>query len=347
MKLYGQNWSKREIEAMVGKMDQIGGISRLQHVEGREAGTELIQVKTGSGLTYYISPSRGFDIVQAEFGGSPLSWTSPNGRIHPSYFQEKGKGWLKTAAGGLLMTCGLTQVGSSCIDGDEELGLHGAIHHIPAKNTSTTAQWLEDDYVLKATGVMEETSMFGYHLELKREITSYIGENRIIIKDIVENKGFHRAPHMILYHFNFGFPLMSEKTKLTFPSNRVIARDPETSIEHFDRWEKPVDKCLEKVYYHEQLNHDSRKVARVLIKNPAFPVVNGTQGLTASLSWETKHLPKLVQWKMNEKGMNVLGIEPSNCLVEGRVKERERGTLLYLEPGEQIEYNLEFSIQLS
>jgi hypothetical protein len=44
-------------------------------------------------------------------------------------------------------------------------------------------------------------------------------------------------------------------------------------------------------------------------------------------------------------GVHVLGIEPANCLVEGRAVERERGTLVILEPGEQRTYELQLSIE--
>ncbi len=40
----------------------------------------------------------------------------------------------------------------------------------------------------------------------------------------------------------------------------------------------------------------------------------------------------------------VVGMEPANCWVEGRDKERARGTLQFLEPGETREYHLEIGI---
>lgn len=36
--------------------------------------------------------------------------------------------------------------------------------------------------------------------------------------------------------------------------------------------------------------------------------------------------------------------EPANCLVEGRDKERERGALKFLEPGEKKEFDLEIGV---
>jgi hypothetical protein len=345
MKLFGKTWKKREIEAYVGKIDQVGGIRRYKCMEGKEAESELIHVRTGAGLTYTISPSRGFDIVFAEYGGTPISWTSQNGMSHPSYFQNKGTNWLKTAVGGLLMTCGLTQVGNPCRDGEEELGLHGAIHHTSAKYISTKAEWVNDEYVLTASGEIEETTIFGHHLQLTREISSFIGRNKIYIKDTVENKGFEPAPHMILYHFNFGFPLMDEKTVVNVPSRQVRPRDNDVSLDEYLSWEAPKLGIMEKVYYHEDLVKDDNKMTKVTITNPEFPSLTKKAPTTLSLSWRIDTLPKFVQWKMNGKGMNVLGIEPSNCYVEGRVKEKEYGTLRFIQPGEKLDYHLELEIE--
>ena len=41
------------------------------------------------------------------------------------------------------------------------------------------------------------------------------------------------------------------------------------------------------------------------------------------------------------EGLYVVGLEPANCHVEGRIRERERGTLPMLTPGETRRYRLE------
>ena len=38
------------------------------------------------------------------------------------------------------------------------------------------------------------------------------------------------------------------------------------------------------------------------------------------------------------------GLEPANCLVEGRSVEREKGTLFYLNPGESREIHIEIGL---
>lgn len=347
MQLYGRKWSRRDIEARVGRLEQIGGIRHFKLTEGPEADVDLIQVRTGAGLAYYVSPMRGLDISLAELGGAPLSWQSPNGDVHPAYYDPEGLEWLRTAVGGLLMTCGLRQVGSPGQDAGESLGLHGRIHHAPARQVSAQAMWIDDDYEILIRGIVEETRIFGEYLRLTREIRSRMGENKIRIKDTVENAGFDPTPHMILYHFNFGFPLMSEATTISFPSNQVIPREQETPLENFDQWQAPSAGYRERVYYHEAMitSSENQGWTSASIKNPKFPLSGGLACLLeARLSWNTKNLPRLVQWKMPGAGVYVLGIEPANCYVEGRAKERERGSLVILEPGQALDYELQLEI---
>jgi Domain of unknown function (DUF4432) len=338
MKLYGKKWTRRKLESHVGRIEQIGGVRRVQSTEGAESGVEEIQVRTGAGLSYSIVPSRGLDIGLAEFGGIPLCWLSPNGEVHPAFYDDRGLAWLRTAAGGLLMTCGLTQVGSPGVEEGDELGLHGRAHHTPARQVCAEGYWEEDEYFIVVRGKVEETSIFGCNLRLTRNITSRLGTNEIVIHDIVENAGFEPAPHMMLYHFNFGFPLLDTQTEIRFPSSRVIPREPDLPLEGLENWHSPQAGYRERVYYHENLSASVDGTAAVTLRNPHFPLAD--RPLMVRLAWETRSLPVLVQWKMPGEGTHVLGIEPANCHVEGRVAERERGTLVMLPPGQTMEHLL-------
>jgi len=346
MQLYGRKWTRRQLEARVGRLEQIGGVRRFRWIEGPETGVEQIQVRTGAGLAYYVSPSRCLDISLAEYGGVPISWQSANGDVHPAYYDTREAEWLRTAVGGLLMTCGLSQVGSSCEDEGEALGVHGRAHHLAARQVVAEGRWEGDEYNMRVSGVIEETSIFGSRLRLTREIRSCLGENRLAMKDMVENIGFCSAPHMLLYHFNFGFPLLAEGTEFEFPSECVVPRDEGTLVEDFDQWQAPDPAYKERVYYHEDLVSPDGW-ATALIRNPRFPlgIGLGACSLTVRLMWSTRWLPRLVEWKMSGAGVHVLGIEPANCYVEGRAAERSRGTLTILEPGETRTYELALSVE--
>lgn len=345
MRLYGKNWTRREFEARVGRVEQVGGVERLCWTEGPEQGGDVISVRTGAGLAYRVVPGKGMDISLAEYGGVPLSWSSPNGDVHAAYYDAEGTEWLRTAGGGLLMTCGLAHAGSPGTADGVRYGMHGRAHHLSARQVCAEGSWEGDEYVMRVRGVIEETAIFGEHLRLTREIRSVLGRNRIEIRDEVENAGFAPAGHMLLYHFNFGFPLLSEETELTFPSHRVTSRDPETPVEGYARWQAPDLGCRERVYYHELAQHESTDWVEAKIHQPRFPLGAGSQPLTLKLGWSSRELPRLVQWKMPGAGVHVLGIEPANCGVSGRASEQAQGSLPMLDPGQQLSYRLVLEVE--
>jgi hypothetical protein len=151
---------------------------------------------------------------------------------------------------------------------------------------------------------------------------------------------------MILYHFNFGFPLLDEQTEIRLPGREVVPRDEGTPVAGYDRWDTPRHGYQERVYYHQEMETDQ---VSAVIHNPRFPLADGTgtRPVSVTLSWFTHQLPKLVQWKMPGEGVHVLGIEPANCYVEGRAVERERGTLSILQPGESRTYQLTLEVNVS
>lgn len=352
MLLYGRSWTRDQLESRVGRLEQLGGIRRVRLAEGPEAGTEQIWVRTGAGLAYAVTPSRGMDISLATVGDTPLSWQSPNGDAHPAYYDPAGKGWLRTAAGGLMMTCGLTQVGISEADGGGSEagrtaagsgGLHGRMHHTPARQVAAEGEWDGEEYRMEIRGIVEETSIFGDCLRLKRTIASHMGENCLRISDVIENTGFRPAPFMLLYHFNFGFPLMDEHTVFSFPPGPVVSREAGASTAEAEGWQAPDADYAEKVYY-RRVQAEPSGMAAVRISQPYFPQPWGTVPLAVELSWRTDALPNLIQWSMPGAGVHVLGIEPANCLVEGREAEEARGTLVRLAPREQVRTELKLAI---
>jgi hypothetical protein len=319
----------------------------MRLTEGKEAGTDLIEVRTGAGLSLEICPSKGMDISLAQLWGVPLSWQSPNGDVHPAFYESYGTDWLHTASGGLLMTCGLSHVGSPSTDETGSHGLHGRAHHTPAKHVNIREEWDGDELLWGVSGVVEETAMFGSKLRLIRDISGRLGDNRIVISDRVENFGFGPAVHMMLYHFNFGFPLLGEHTTINLPdAEREVRGGTGSSLEQAATWESPDAAIEETVYYHH-LRQDataSDRMAKVSMTNPAFPIGEERRPVTVTLRWSKDTLPLLVQWRLPGAGEHVLGLEPANSRVEGREVQRSREGLPLLQPGESISYRLELNV---
>ena len=68
---------------------------------------------------------------------------------------------------------------------------------------------------MSITGIIKNTTLFGPAFELRRTISGKIGSASIVIHDEVLNRGNSPAPHMMLYHCNFGWPLVDEGTDIT------------------------------------------------------------------------------------------------------------------------------------
>ena len=101
-------------------------------------------------------------------------------------------------------------------------------------------------------------------------------------------------------------------------------------------FQPPTPGYDQQVFYHD-LPADSEGWAAITLRNP-------TLNLSLTIRFQKATLPNLVQWKMMGEGAYVLGLEPANCWVEGRSKEREQGTLQFLQPGEQRDFRVEITL---
>ena len=335
--LYGRTWGRSELMAHVGDISQLGGVRLAELADGPGRGVRVADFRSGDGFNFTVLLDRGMDIGQAEYRGVPLAWNSAVGPVAPAFHEPTGSGFLRTFHGGLLTTCGLTQVGVPNVDLGEELGVHGRISHIPARLRSCNDRWDGDDYVFWVQGQMREASLFGHNLLLTRTITCRLGEPKLTIEDRVENQGSAPAPHMILYHFNPGFPILSAQSRLDV-SSTVQPRDAVAApgLARHNRFEAPTPGYAEQVFYH-QVAADTEGFAQAALVNPDL-------GLALQVRYRQRELPWLVEWKQVGIGAYVLGIEPGNCVPEGRASARERGVLVELAPGEAREYLLEISV---
>ena len=337
--LYGKSYSMDDLRKRVGCMEQVGGVRRIELADGNEKGVEAFEFRTGGGLDCTVLAGRGMDIGPATYRSYPLAWVSSTGAPAASYFEPEGLGWLRGFHGGLITTCGLTYAGAPGPDGDQDLGLHGRISNIPAKHISSGGNWHEDDYVIYVEGQMRETSVFGPNVVMTRRISSVLGHPVLHVQDTVVNEGFAPQEHMLLYHCNIGFPLLSANTELVTSSAEVAGLQDfaKETVDSHAAFAEPgqVD---ERVYNH-RLNANEDGSTTVAVINRELGA-----GIALALTFNTKLLPNLAQWKMPGEGTYVLGVEPANCRTEGRAAERERGTLQVLQPNESRTYTLTFSI---
>lgn len=338
--IFHRNMVRQELTRYVGHTDQVAGIKLLEAADGVERGNRVLEVWTGSGLFFHVLADRALDISTCQFKGIPLAWKSATGDSHPAYYDPHGLAWLRTFQGGMLVTCGLDTFGPPSRDGEEDLGLHGRVSNTPAKAVCYQTSWHGDEYQLEIWGEVRQTRVFGENLVLRRRLLTWMGSNRIRIEDRVTNEGFSPHPHMILYHVNAGYPLLSEDARLKLEVEGTTPRDPESAggLKDWSVFQPPTPDFKEQNFIHAPVA-DEKGWVKAELENPGL-------GLTLRLSFDKSTLPFMNEWKMTGEGLYVLGIEPMNCrdLFEGQAEARRRESLPTLKAGESVEYALEIEV---
>jgi Domain of unknown function (DUF4432) len=328
------------LAARTGRLSQVGGISHFNHADGKAKGVSTLRVRTARGFEFWVVPDRGMDIFEATFQGQSLCWHAPPGMVHPSYYSNRGAEWLKSFPGGLLGTCGLTTVGTPSEDNGEMLGLHGSISNTPAESVNWSEQWKGEEYLMTVSGKVREASVHGSNLLLERTISTSLESASLSLHDVVENQGVRDSPLMVLYHFNFGFPLLTERSRVYAPTQALDSATDfaASSKEIWNRFEPPQMGLEERVYFHRMRPDAAGKVRVVLVSDSDRP------DFGVALTYDAETLPEFVQWKMTGANHFVLGLEPANCRTLGRKAERQRGTLQTLAPGERRAFQVDFSV---
>ena len=327
---------------------QLGGIETSVLDNGAGRGVRVAWINTGTGLRYKVVLDRGMDIADAFFNQHSLTWLSHGGITAPQPLSNQKLEWLRTFGGGLLTTCGLSHVGGPEQDEYGERGIHGYISNQPAQLESMVQPDPELGKLdFSITGLMRETTVFGPSLELRRTISGTLGHPMLRIRDEITNRANTPAPLMLLYHLNFGWPLVDEGTKLIWQGDTQakpggINADTFNENNDFKTCPEPLD------------THSGTGEAVAFIDPPASEtgwceagLLNEKLGLGVTMRWRKEQLPWLINWQHWGRGEYVTGIEPATHPPIGQAAARANNTLLFLAPREQRTFDLELTVNRS
>ena len=343
--LWGRQWSRADLLARVGRLEQVAGVQLTEAADGAERGVRLLRVSTGAGFDFEILVDRGFDIGRAWHHGQPLAWWSPVGLIGPWYYEPAGIGWFRGFPGGLVSTCGLDQVQLGGTDDatvfnfphrrTETYGLHGRYPGLPARLGGYGTTWRGDECVIWAEGEVTQAAVFGEQLRLTRRIEADLGGTSVRITDTVTNTGATLCPHMMLYHCNIGFPVVDATSELAYPAPPGACVS-EAKTERYRRLAGPEPSFVEECYEHDMVADEAGYVTAAVL-NPAA-------ALGVYQRYRKDELPHHVTWRQLGSGTYVVAMEPGTNRDAGRFDARERGELIHLAPGEDRHYELELGV---
>lgn len=327
----------------IGDISQICGAKRYILSDGRAHGVEAVDLKTGGGFDFTVLPGRGMDIAWAQFRGVPVGYISKTGIVGPSYYEPDGMGWLRSFFGGLLTTCGLSNVGPPCTDSDPVVGevrhgLHGRISHTAARNVCVEQEWSDTGLIMCVSGNLRETSFHGENLLLSRKVTTRMGDKSLRVEDTVTNEGFVPTPLTILYHINIGYPVLDEGSRLVCATKSIKPNDDHSRLHAgtFNLMQAPSPGERERLYFVD-LNAEPDGHAGVAL-------VNDKLELGVYLDLDGTNLPCFTVWQQFAEAEYVVGLEPGNCIPLGRTELRDRGLLPSLDPGQQAVFSIEIGV---
>ena len=333
------------LQALTGNMRQLCRAELFEVPEGPGRGARTARLSAARGFDVEVFVDRGLDLGGVSWRGVPLAWLSATGPVAPALSRNESD-WQRSFQGGLLTTCGLDQFGSESVDDGETLPMHGRVHAVPAEGVRTWSETVEGRWEVGIGGRVRQASAFRENLRLDRAITTSLGSDRLRIRDRVTNDGAEAWPHMLLYHLNFGWPLVAPGSELAIssapgtvstPPHKVVPRDEAAAagLEEWMHFEAPAPRFAEQVFRHE-LPPTGHTTVRL-----TSPVA----GMTAEIEFSSNQLPHLFQWKLLREGTYVLGIEPANSSgIGGRADARADGSLQFLAPGESRDYEVSISI---
>jgi len=317
---------------------------------GLRDGVDLVEVHNGA-LSYALLPTRGMGLWRGEYRGNFLGWRAPVlGPVHPRHVQLQdrgGLGWLN-GFDEWLCRCGLASNGPPGEDvytdrhgqvHRESLTLHGHIANQPAHYVEARVS-LDPPHELSIIGQVEESSLFAPHLYLTSTLTTVPGSHRIVVHDVVENRGSAPSEMQMLYHCNVGPPFLEGGSRVVMPVREMAPLNARAAegIATFDTYSPPAAGFAEQVYCYDLLA-DSAGHTLALLYNRA-----ADRGLV--LRHNRQELPCFSVWRNTaalEDGY-VTGLEPGTNYPNLRSFERQQGRVPLLPPGGRWESH--FSLEV-
>lgn len=322
----------------------VGGSADLRvHLEvgqsGLSRGVEQLVVSNGK-LRFVILPTRGMSLWKAWYLGEQeehIGWRSPvRGPVHPCFVpltEPSGLGWLD-GFDELLVRCGLESNGAPEFDENNNLQyvLHGRIGNKPAYKLQVQL----DGENVTVIGSVEETRFHFLKVRMQSTFRTSLNSTSIDIEDQITNLSASSAEIQMLYHVNFGQPLLDGGSQVIAPIREVVPRNDHAAsgIDNWNSYAAEIPGYEEQVYFATCFGNDAGETS-ALLKN-----AHGTRG--AVLRYNVNHLPCLSVWKntTSEEDGYVTGIEPGTNYPNPRSFEGQHGRVIKLDGNQSVSLEL-------
>lgn len=327
------------IDSGVGKTGDVAWSIRKYTLRGgKQAGVDVVEINNGK-LRFTVVPTRGMNVHKLYCGDVRLGWNSPvTELVNPLFINPAdrgGLGWLD-GFNEWMTRCGYEFAGHPGEDDGKMLSLHGKASNLPASKVEV---FLRNNR-LHVRGRVEEKMFKFVNLEMVTDISTEIGSTSVRFDDTLTNRGSNPQEFEIIYHTNYGEPLLEKGSRFLAPTRSVTPFDERAveELKDYGVYYAPTKGYGETVYCME-LNAGADGRTTVMLQN-----ADATRGV--AMSYNVDSLPFFTLWKntdVGEKGY-VTGLEPGSGYPYNRSVERERGRVKKIAPGQARKFQVEVDV---
>ena len=309
---------------------------------GKQEGSKVIIISSKNGLTITLSPTRGMNLLHVEGFGTRLGWNSPVKEVvNPAYINlesRNGLGWLE-GFNEMMVRCGYEWTGHPVTADGQIYTLHGKVGNTPASQVSVDVSE-KAPYEIRIRGLVKESTFKKADLQTEMELSYIPGSNSFTLHDVLTNHADYAHDYQIIYHSNFGSPILEEGAKFVAPVKEISPFNnyAKKGLKDWQTYLAPTRNFDEMVFNFKPLA-DARKETVAAVINKA-----GDKG--AAISFNTQQLPVLTLWKNTdtEKQGYVTGIEPGTSYAYPVTIEREQKRVKQLQPGASTQFDLTYTL---
>lgn len=309
---------------------------------GKQEGSKVLTLTSQNGLTIALSPTRGMDLLHVSGHGVRLGWDSPVDEVvNPAYINlesRNGLGWLD-GFNEMMVRCGYEWTGHPVTKDGVIYTLHGKAGNTPASKVEVTV----DDkapHEIRIRGLLKEHTFKKAKLETWTELRYVPGSDSFTVHDVLTNQADYPHDYQIIYHSNFGAPILEKDARFIAPLKSVSPFNDyaKQGLDNWNVYGAPTKDFDEMVFNLVPKADSNGKTVAALIGS------KGDKGV--SIEFDTRQLPLLTMWKNTDtlKQGYVTGIEPGTNYAYPVTIEKQQGRVKQLQPGQSTEFVLTYSL---
>lgn len=309
---------------------------------GKQEGSKIITLASENGLTIVLSPTRGMNLLHAQGFGVRLGWDSPVKEVvNPAFINlesRNGLGWLE-GFNEMMVRCGYEWTGHPTTADGQLYTLHGKAGNTPASRVEVEVSE-SAPYEIRIRGLIKESTFKKADLQTMTELRYVPGSNSFSLHDVLTNHADYPHDYQIIYHSNFGKPILEEGARFIAPLANVSPFNDyaKGGIKTWNTYSAPTKDFDEMVFNLTPLADANQQTLAAVINKA------GDKG--AAIGFNVSQLPVLTMWKNTdtEKQGYVTGIEPGTSYAYPVTIEREQKRVKQLAPGASTQFDLTYTL---